>query len=56
MNPTDYQYKINPVTKQKEPVKISKFEITSEPILIELTVLAEINEFFKLTGGPTWTA
>jgi hypothetical protein len=55
MNPTDYQYKINPVTKQKEPVKISKFEITSEPIVIELTVMTEINEFFKLTGGPTWT-
>jgi hypothetical protein len=56
MNPTDYQYKINPITKQKEPVKISKFEITSEPILIELTVLSEINAFFKLTGGPTWQA
>jgi len=56
MTPTDYQYKVDPVTKQKHPVKVSKFEITSEPILIELTVLSEINEFFKLTGGPTWKA
>lgn len=56
LNPVEYQYKVNPATKQKEPVKISKFETTSEPIVVELTVLSEINEFFKLTGGPVWTA
>lgn len=56
LTPVDYQYKINPTTKQKEPVKITKFETTSEPIVIELTVLEEINRFFELTGGPKWTA
>jgi len=52
LNPVDYQYKIDPVTKQKVPVKITKFEITSEPIVVELKVKEEILAFFSLTGGP----
>jgi len=38
LNPIDYQYKINPTTKQKEPVKITRFEVTSEPIVVILKV------------------
>ena len=52
LNPVDYQYKIDPATKQKVPVKITKFEITSEPIVGELKVKEEILAFFSLTGGP----
>jgi hypothetical protein len=52
LNPIDYQYKINPQTKQKEPVKITKFETTSEPIVVVLKDTQEIAEFLKLTGGP----
>lgn len=52
LNPVDYQYKINPTTKQKEPVKITKFETTSEPIVVILKDVAEIESFLKLTGGP----
>lgn len=52
LNPVDYQYKIDPTTKQKVPVKITKFEITSEPIVVELKVKEEILAFFNLTGGP----
>jgi hypothetical protein len=52
LNPVDYQYKIDPATKQKVPVKITKFEITSEPIVVELKVKEEILAFFNLTGGP----
>jgi hypothetical protein len=52
LNPTDYQYKINPNTKQKEPVKITKFEVTSEPIVVFLKDPTEIKNFLKLTGGP----
>jgi hypothetical protein len=52
LNPVDYQYKIDPATKQKVPVKITKFETTSEPIVLELKVKEEILAFFSLTGGP----
>ena len=52
LNPGDYQDKIDPATKQKVPVKITKFEITSEPIVVELKVKEEILAFFSLTGGP----
>lgn len=52
LNPVDYQYKIDPATKQKVPVKITKFETTSEPIVIELKTKEEILSFFSLTGGP----
>lgn len=52
LNPVDYQYKIDPATKQKVPVKITKFEITSEPIVVELKVKEEILSFFQLTEGP----
>jgi len=52
LNPVDYQYKINPSTKQKEPVKITKFEVTSEPIVVILKDASEIKNFLKLTGGP----
>lgn len=52
LNPIDYQYKINPTTKQKEPVKITKFEVTSEPIVVILKDIREIESFLKLTGGP----
>ena len=52
LNPVDYQYKIDPATKQKVPVKITKFETTSEPIVVELKVKEEILAFFSLTGGP----
>ena len=52
LNPVDYQYKIDPATKQKVPVKITKFEITSEPIVLELKVKEEILAFLAATGGP----
>ena len=52
LNPVDYQYKIDPATKLKVPVKITKFETTSEPIVVELKVKEEILAFFSLTGGP----
>lgn len=52
LNPVDYQYKIDPATKQKVPVKITKFEITSEPIVIMIKDKEEILKFFSLTGGP----
>lgn len=52
MNPVDYQYRVNPQTKQKEPIKITKFEITSEPIVVVLKDSSEIERFLKLTGGP----
>ncbi len=52
LNPVDYQYKIDPATKQKVPVKITKFETTNEPIVVELKVKEEILAFFSLTGGP----
>lgn len=54
LNPVDYQYKVDPATKQRVPVKVSKFEITNEPIVVELTVKEEINRFFAETGGPKW--
>lgn len=54
LNPIDYQFKVDPKTKQRVPVKVSKFEITNEPITIKLTVKEEINKFFELTGGPQW--
>jgi hypothetical protein len=53
LNPIDYQYKIDPTTKQRVPVKVSKFEITSEPIVITITSPEEIERFYQLTGGPT---
>jgi len=53
LNPVEYEYKIDPQTKQKVPVKVKRFEITSEPITIELKDVAEIKAFFELTGGPT---
>ena len=52
INPVDYQYKIDPATKQKVPVKVTKFEITSEPIVVELKIKEEILAFFAATGGP----
>lgn len=52
INPVDYQYKIDPATKQKVPVKVTRFEITSEPIVVELKVKEEILAFFNMTGGP----
>jgi hypothetical protein len=52
LNPVDYQYKIDPATKQKVPIKITKFETTSEPIVVELKVKEEVLAFFSLTGGP----
>ena len=54
MNPIEYKYKIDPKTKEKVPVKVAKFEITNEPIVIELKVKEEINKFFEMTGGPKW--
>ena len=54
LNPVEYEYKIDPQTKQKVPVKIKKFEVTSEPMVVNLTEPSEIVEFFKLTGGPTF--
>lgn len=52
INPVEYEYKIDPQTKQRVPVKVKKFEVTSEPIVINLTVPEEIYEFYKATGGP----
>lgn len=54
INPVDYQYKRDPKTGQKTPVKVSKFEITNEPVVVQLKVKEEINKFFEMTGGPTW--
>ena len=53
LNPVEYEYKIDPQTKQKVPVKIKKFEVTSEPMVVNLTEPSEINLFYSLTGGPT---
>jgi hypothetical protein len=52
LNPMDYQYKVNPTTKQKEPVKITKFQVTSEPIVVVLKDPSEIDAFLHSTGGP----
>lgn len=52
LTPTDYQYKINPQTKQKEPIKVSKFEVTSEPIVAVIKDPREIDAFLHATGGP----
>lgn len=52
LNPVDYQYKINPQTKKKEPIKITKFETTSEPIVVQLKDTSDITRFLKATGGP----
>lgn len=52
INPVDYQYKTDKVTKQRVPVKITKFEITSEPIVVYLKRKEEILAFFNVTGGP----
>lgn len=52
LNPVDYQYKVNTLTKQKEPVKITKFEVTSEPIVVVLKDTNEIKKFLELTDGP----
>ena len=52
LNPVDYQYKIDPATKQKVPVNITKFDTTSAPIVVELKVTEEVLAFFSLTGGP----
>lgn len=54
LNPVDYQYKRDPKTGQKTPIKVSKFEITNEPVVVQLKVKEEINKFFEMTGGPTW--
>ena len=54
LNPVEYQYKTDPKTKQRYPVKVSKFEITNEPILVQLKLRDEINKFFSMTGGPEW--
>ena len=52
INPVEYKYKVDPKTKERVPVKISKFEITSEPITIELTDANDINRFLAEVGGP----
>jgi hypothetical protein len=52
MNPVDYQFKINPSTGKKEPVKVTKFEIVSEPIVVYLSDPSDIKRFLDLTGGP----
>jgi hypothetical protein len=54
LNPVEYEYKIDPATKQKVPVKIKKFEITSEPIVVNLVDPYEIAKFFKETNGPEY--
>jgi len=52
INPVEYKYKVDPKTKQRVPVKVSKFEITSEPVTIELKYADEINSFLAAVGGP----
>lgn len=54
INPVEYEYKIDPQTKQRVPVKVKKFEITSEPIVINLTQADEIARFFSMTEGPKY--
>lgn len=53
LNPVEYQYKVNPQTKKKEPVKITKFETTSEPIVVQLKDPSDISRFLQATGGPS---
>ena len=53
LNPVEYQYKVNPQTKKKEPVKITKFETTSEPIVVQLKDPSDITRFLQVTGGPS---
>jgi len=52
LTPIEYKYRTDPKTKERIPVKIAKFEITSEPITIELKDADEINAFFAAVGGP----
>lgn len=52
LTPVEYQYKTDPKTKQRYPIKVSKFENTSEPIVINLTKPEDIKRFFEETGGP----
>jgi hypothetical protein len=52
INPVEYEYKIDPATKQRVPVKVKKFEITSEPIVINITNQEEIQKFYEQTNGP----
>jgi hypothetical protein len=54
INPVEYEYKIDPVSKKKVPIRVKKFEITSEPIVVSLTNIEEINRFFAETGGPKY--
>jgi hypothetical protein len=54
INPVDYKYKRDPKTGQKIPIGVAKFEITNEPVMVQIKLKEEINAFFKLTGGPVW--
>jgi hypothetical protein len=54
LNPVEYEYKIDPSTKQRVPVKVKKFEITSEPIVINLVNPEDVMRFFEETNGPKY--
>jgi hypothetical protein len=54
LNPVEYEYKIDPSTKQRVPVKVKKFEITSEPIVVNLVNPEDVTRFFEETNGPKY--
>ena len=54
LNPVEYEYKIDPTTKQRVPVKVKKFEITSEPIVINLVNQEDVTRFFEEVNGPKY--
>lgn len=54
LNPVEYEYKIDPATKQRVPVKVKKFEITSEPIVINLVNPEDVTRFFEEVNGPKY--
>lgn len=54
LNPVEYEYKIDPTTKQRVPVKVKKFEITSEPIVINLVNPEDVTRFFEEVNGPKY--
>ena len=54
LNPVEYEYKIDPTTKQRVPVNVKKFEITSEPIVINLVNPEDVTRFFEEVNGPKY--
>lgn len=51
INPVEYEYKVDRETKQRVPVRVKKFEITSEPIVVTLTREEDITAFWAEMGS-----